>query len=563
MKRFLSLLSVAAIASQSLATMSFAAEAVDTDHLEVTAVSSTKVGEAIDLTVKAVAKDGSVVPTYAGTVFVIVDNDNKATVPYAEGYTFTAADQGKKTFSKGLSFTKEGTFKVTVSDFDKPKIEGTVKVAVTGGGNSTGATGSELVTITSPDKGSTLGGKDLSITGTTKKNSKVQLFLNGSKALESQTDDKGTFLFQVKDVDQVDNIFSVKVLDGSDKVIGESEKINVKVGSEGPAFKSLTFSGGTTVQAGAVLEATVVADAGLKEVSLSIGDSTEMLKETATGGTYMGSITVPSAAGSGTVDVTLKNDLGKSTVKKAAATLTITEAPKPAFKNIKVETTDKKATFTFELENDTADIKKFEFTYSTGGVSVSAPGANVSSGTGTEKKVITYDKEKIKNGSGAYTWYISGLEIAKYTVTIAGVGADGKTLSGVVSDAIEADLSLGAAGKCTIANVSGLKTTVSKDSTILSWDTIPEAVSYKVYKKDKDGKFVFIEETKTPTYTIHVSSGPVKYEEFSVKAVCADKTESAAFSPTTKVKTGPAELFLLAMLATGIAYAIIRRKRAF
>lgn len=47
----------------------------------------------MDLTVKAVSKDGAIVSNYAGTIFVIVDNDNKATVPYAEGYTFTAADQ--------------------------------------------------------------------------------------------------------------------------------------------------------------------------------------------------------------------------------------------------------------------------------------------------------------------------------------------------------------------------------------------------------------------------------------------------------------------------------------
>ena len=552
MKRFLASLLTLLLAAPI--SFTYAADQ-ETDRLEVTVPATAKIGEAVDLTVKAVAKDGSVVKNYAGTVFVIVDNDNKATVPYAEGYTFTNADQGQKVFSKGLSFTKEGTFKVVVSDFDKPKIEGSNKVKVGGGDSSTPTTGTELVTITSPDNNSTLGSKDISVTGTTKKNSKVQLFVNGTKALESQTDEKGQFMFQAKNVDQTTNVLSVKVLDGTDKVIGESSKVSVQISADGPVMKSVSVTSGAekgtkadtySATAGAQVTLSVTAEAGLKEVSASAGGVVTLLKETSAG-IYTGNVTAPKTVGIAAVDVSLKNDLGKTTLKTGALSLDV-QTPKTAFKNVKVETGDKKATFTFEVENEPTTVAKYEFEFVTG--------------TGAAKKATTFEKDKIKNGSGAYVWYITGLDIAQYSFVISGVDAAGAKVAGVMSDTIDVDLSLGAAGKCIISNVAGLRASTAGDVSTLSWDAIPEAASYKVYKKDATGNFVFIASTKGTTYTIQVSSGPVKYEEFTVKAVCADATESKQFAPSTRVQTGPAQIFLFIVLALGLGYFLLRRKGA-
>ncbi len=298
MKRCIALLASLTILASNLLVHAAdtPADTGETDRLEVTAPATAKVGESVDITVKAVSKDGSVVKNYAGTIFIIVDNDNKATVPYAEGYTFINSDQGSKTFSKGLAFTKEGTFKVVVSDFDKPKIEGSVKVKVTAGTDTATSSGSELVTITSPDDGSTLGSSSFSVVGTTKKNSKVQLFVNGTKALESQTDDKGGFVFQASKVDQAKNILSVKVLDGTNKVIGESTKVNVTIGSDGPAFTSAKLST-DAAKSGEKVTLTVQAAAGLKAVSATVGEAVTVLKEGATPGTYTGEFTAPITAG--------------------------------------------------------------------------------------------------------------------------------------------------------------------------------------------------------------------------------------------------------------------------
>jgi len=548
MKRILSFLSLLALSTSFVpVAMVQAADALEVDRLEVTAPATATVGEPVDLTVKALSKTGEVVTNYSGIVFVIVENDNKATVPYAEGYTFVAGDQGKKTFSKGLSFTKEGTFKVVVSDFDKARIEGSTKVKVSAsGGSSTANTGTELVTITSPDDNSTLGNSTFSVVGTTKKNSRVQLFMNGQKALETQTDDKGTFVFDVKKTDQAKNVLSVTVLDGTDKAIGESAKVNVTVGSEGPQFIGIKLSQ-KDVAPGAKIGVSVDATPGLKSVTVSAGSAMTTLKEGASPGSYSGELVAPTQTGAIALDVSLKTDMGKETLKKSADTINVS-APQVAYKNVKTENGDGKVSFTFEVENEPANLDKFQFAYVTG--------------TGTETKVATSQKSKIKNGSGAYVWYIPGLSVAKYAFTISGLDASGSVIDGSASDMIDVDLSLAAAGKCMISNVSGLQVKADKEISTLSWDSIPEAVKYNVYKKNAAGEFVFIESVVGNSYTIHIASGAVKYEDFAVKAVCADDSVSAQYSPTTKVQTGPGQLLLLVSLALLVTFAIFRRKTA-
>lgn len=131
----------------------------------------------------------------------------------------------------------------------------------------------------------------------------------------------------------------------------------------------------------------------------------------------------------------------------------------------------------------------------------------------------------------------------------------------VISQPFEANLSLLSAGKCIIPNVSGLRVLPKRDTSVLYWDSIPEAINYKIYKKDASGEYVFIQETKNDSYTIHVSDGSVKYEEFSVKAVCSDGTESLKFSPSTAVRTGPSELILLGLISFIISFVIVRRRK--
>jgi len=100
------------------------------------------------------------------------------------------------------------------------------------------------------------------------------------------------------------------------------------------------------------------------------------------------------------------------------------------------------------------------------------------------------------------------------------------------------------------------------DTSELSWNNVPEATSYNVYKKDKDGKWQLIENVSTNKYIVHISGKQVTYDDFAIKGVCGEKeNESADYSNVTKVQTGPGVLLLL--LASGvIGYFIMRKKLA-
>lgn len=521
------------------------------DHFEVTIKSPVRVGEATDMTVKVLDKAGAAKKDYTGTIYVTVDNDSKATVPYADdGYTFKNADQGTITFSKGLSFTKEGKMKVTVIDAENDNLEGVASVTVSTGGDTVTTT-KETVTITSPDNNSEIPSDSVNVTGSTKKNSKVQIFLNGKQVGESQTNEDGSFVYSLKKLDQEQNVLQVKLLDGTDKVSGESEKVSFKTSTGGPILKSLTIKEGKKVPTGTLLNVEISADAKLKEVTATLGDSTGTFKETKDG-VYAGTLTAPSATGSFQIGVSLKNDLGKTTTKDGVETIETTEQPN-LFKNIKSEVATKKVTFTFEVDNEPTDLAKFKFQYGT------ESGALL-------KESVTLEKEKIKNQSGSYTWYIKDIDPANKYFRILGLDKTGKELPKMrPSDVFEVDMSLSAASKCMVNNIAGLKTTAGDGTTILSWDAAPDATSgYNVYKKGADGQYVLIENVKTNSYTINVAKDTVKYDDFAVKGVCnSGEGESADYAEATHVKTGPAQLLALLGLSVLIGFFVTRRKFAF
>lgn len=392
---------------------------------------------------------------------------------------------------------------VTVFDAEDDNLEGTAIVTVTSG-TEPNTSLKEVVTITSPDSNSEIPSDSTTVTGSAKKNSKVQIFLNGSKVGESQTDETGKFLYEVKKIDQEQNVLQVKLIDGSDKVIGESEKISFAVSTGGPVYNNIIIKEGKKVSVRSVLNVEVSAEAKLKEVSVSLGDSTQVLKEQ-TDGKYTGTLTAPSATGSYNIGVILKNNLGKITLKEIAETIEVTGLPNP-FKNIKSQVEGKKVTFTFEVENEPSELAKFKFQYGTDSGSLN-------------KESITFEKSKIKTLSGSYSWYIKDMDPQTKYFSITGLDATGNPLSIMrASDVFEADISLAAPSKCMVSNISGIKVTEQNDTTVLSWDSVPDATSgYNVYKKGIDGQYTLIENVKNNSYVINLAKDSVHYDDFAVK----------------------------------------------
>jgi hypothetical protein len=92
----------------------------------LTAPSSVKAGVAFSLTLTVEDAYGNIVSGYTGTVH-FSSTDTKATLP--KNYTFTAADQGKHTFS-GLVLRKKGYQKITLTDTQNSALTGSMTIDV-------------------------------------------------------------------------------------------------------------------------------------------------------------------------------------------------------------------------------------------------------------------------------------------------------------------------------------------------------------------------------------------------------------------------------------------------
>lgn len=558
------------LASFLIAVPMASAAGAAADHFEVVVSPNAKVGEALDMTVKVMDKDGKVKKDYAGTIYITVDNDSKATIPYADGYTFTTTDQGLKTFSKGLSFTKEGKMKVTVMDVDNDSLEGYASLSVTAGSGATG-TGKEVVAITSPTDNSTVSDTKITVTGTAKKNSKIEIHVDGKKDGSTQTDEAGNFVYEVKSASMKELVIQAKVLDGTDKIAGESTPVKVKIEAQGPVFKTLVVKEGKTIAPSTTLNLEVMADPGLKEVTAAIGTDTPQVLMESESGKYAGVIQAPATAGEYAISVNLKNSLGKVTSKDNAEIITVT-APvvvpptdtgstatgaTPAFKNIKAETGDKRVTFTFSVENEPKEIVRFKISYGTG--DATAPLTNDS---------LTYEKDRIKTLTSEYSWYVGELDNnQKYAFRITALDVNDQPITGLISDPVEVDfLSATTTNRCMIAKVSGVRVIPGNDSSKLVWDSLMDATSYNVYKKAKDGTWNLIENVKTNEYPIYLDPKTVSYDDFSIKAVCGNgdaQGESTDYSDTTRVQTGPIHVAAMMLIALTVGYFVSRRKFAY
>jgi hypothetical protein len=102
-------------------------------HLGVSGPASGTAGQAFSVIVSALNALGVVNPTYRGTVtFTSSDTDARVVLP--RDYTFTAADNGRHTFTAGATLIRAGSQTITATDTGTGSIMGTLRIAITPAG---------------------------------------------------------------------------------------------------------------------------------------------------------------------------------------------------------------------------------------------------------------------------------------------------------------------------------------------------------------------------------------------------------------------------------------------
>lgn len=111
-----------------MSSVSVAATALAT-KLEITAPATAHIGEAIDISVRAIDINNATVTSYSGSVIFNTDNIWDTIPAPWKTISFTPNDNGEKKFPKGITFKKTGKQKIFVYDV-RDEIQGTTIVEV-------------------------------------------------------------------------------------------------------------------------------------------------------------------------------------------------------------------------------------------------------------------------------------------------------------------------------------------------------------------------------------------------------------------------------------------------
>lgn len=539
------------ISASIISPVAFAATSTAT-QIEITAPTTARVGEAIDISLRAIDKDNKTVTAYRGSVIFNTDNIGDTIPAPGKTVAFTADDNGEKKFSKGIVFKKSGKQKIFVYDVsDEIQWEVIVNVSAE---TTAPVTNDQTVTIITPESGTKITGDMITVSGKTRKNSKVNIKLNGQNVGTPETsDDIGIFTKNITGITQESNIVTAELMDAASAVIATSPEVKFNRVVTTTSTYWVTILPASTIEASSPIEIIVDATPNLTELSITLDGSVLVTKE-GTGGQYSIKTVAPQKAGIYKLLLTQKDAIWQVKTSDSPTSMTVLEkqiAPVepvavPKFKNVKTVTSGSRIIFDFGIDNLPATIKDFKIAY----------GQNADS---LSKEVNTLPLERIPSTtqSGGYTWYIDSIPEGTYTFKIFGRAQDGALISGFISEPIVATI-----GKdsCTIGNVADL--TVNTDSTksVLTWAALSGAVSYNLYKVSPAWDYALFQNTVEPTYTLFLSKWAEVYENFVVKALCDKNTESKEYSSMSKVQSGPGMIAIVVILSA-ITWAFLMRRR--
>jgi hypothetical protein len=236
----------------------------------ITASTTVKAKEAIDVTVRAVDKDGKTVKTYRGSIAFATDRFGDV-VPFAgKAIQFGPEDSGEKKFSKGVIFQSPGKGMITVIDLDDD-ITGEASITVEpASATGTPSVSAETVTIITPETGTKITADVVLVSGKARKNSKVQFTLNGQDAGTAVTDDLGVFTKSLSNITQKSNILSVGLVDAANTVLAKSSDISFEKVIATSNFYNLVMSPSNIVEVSAPVTLTVEAEPNMSSVTLGL-----------------------------------------------------------------------------------------------------------------------------------------------------------------------------------------------------------------------------------------------------------------------------------------------------
>lgn len=224
------------------------------------------------------------------------------------------------------------------------------------------------MTIITPESGTKISGDMVVVSGKTRKNSKVNIKLNGQvMGTPVVSDDIGIFSKNISGLTQESNIIVAELIDGTNAIIASSPETKFDRVMTSSSTYGVTINPSSTVEASSPIQINIEATPGLSELSISLDGSVFIAKES-TSGKYVIDTVAPQKAGTYAFPITQKDALGQSKTTDSPTSLIVTEkviAPgvPPTFKNIKTVTSGTRITFDFGVENAPENLSGFKIAY--------------------------------------------------------------------------------------------------------------------------------------------------------------------------------------------------------
>ncbi|QQS59052.1 Ig-like domain-containing protein [Candidatus Peregrinibacteria bacterium] len=338
------------------------------------------IGRDYNLTIRAVDADGIVVTNYEGTV--VLASTKGVSLPgggagNSGNMVFSAKNMGVVTASLAIRFSEVGEQTITAYELDLDtggvtniigKKTITVVESCTNGncdpeGKDPSGPEKDIV-IATPSGGTTLG-TTVPIAGTASLSGEVRAFVDNIALATFPVEKNGSFAGTISVLTTGGHVLVVKDSANPEKV---SDPISFNVRNTPPALLDFSVTPTGTFSPGEVASVTVVSQANLQEVKISLtGDSVDtrsfsLLESESNPGNYKSSFAVPAESGTYILSVRLKDSFGLISEPNITKSVVVQkEASTPIPQNVVAEGGDREIKFSWSISSEEeSSVSKFE-----------------------------------------------------------------------------------------------------------------------------------------------------------------------------------------------------------
>ncbi len=264
-----------------------------------------KVGEALDLEIKAVDENNNIVNDYVWSVLIFSDTNPEVELPIALDnsiYKFTNSDQWKVKFENWIKFMEKWVQSLNIYDYDNDEKFWKAEVEITEEEKDKKVE----IDILNPEQGTTIANDFTEVSWTTKKNHKVKIMIN-DKEYETTSNSNWVYKMEIKWLRLWENTIKSQVLDADQKIVWESKEIKIKVENSNIIFKNIKLIP-EEVFTEALYEVEVNASPDLKKVDLIVNDELLSLEEKEDG-VYIWKSYAPKEKWTYSIDLDLSSEL--------------------------------------------------------------------------------------------------------------------------------------------------------------------------------------------------------------------------------------------------------------